>query len=252
VYPILKVGYMKQFLLILTIAAGYMLGQSLLDTAKVISDKLSQIPVIFTTENMPSFSISENRYNDALVKHNNFPVVRIHDEDGNFLCSGTIISRDYVLTAAHCVIEGNKLSSQAYTIKVLSDDKSTIIKSIKSKAVAANANADYALIKGDYIGLSTIPIAVGVSESLERSDSVLTCGFPYGAERNICYGTSDFSVYFFRLASKGILYPGMSGGPVYDVKTNRLVGVNSAVGQGFIITTSLVGLFETLGVEVHE
>ena len=39
-------------------------------------------------------------------------------------------------------------------------------------------------------------------------------------------------------------------GPVYDLERGIVLGVNSSVNTGFILVSDLVGLFETLNVEM--
>jgi hypothetical protein len=80
---------------------------------------------------------------------------------------------------------------------------------------------------------------------------ILTCGYPWGAE-GICYPTGNqIYMYYAQFQMNGKMFPGMSGGPVMDVGNNAIIAVNTAVtGGGPIIVSPLIGLFETLGVEV--
>lgn len=206
-----------------------------------------ELPSYQTTANLPPFLLKENGTDGSIPSS---ALIRIHDDKGNFRCSGSIISSKYVLTAAHCLVDSNrKLSSEIYSIKIYLLDGS--IKTVLATAAALNNKSDYGLMLGDFSGLSTFKIAIGPTASLTRSINVATCGYPYGTNEPICYATDiDFRHYNFQLAVGGTLYPGMSGGPVYDLEHNVILGVNSRVDAGFIVVSDLVGLFETLNVDV--
>lgn len=198
-----------------------------------------------TTSNLPPFVLSEN---GMIGKDPKLSIIRIHDDKDAFRCSGTIISSKYILTAAHCLVDNKTLSSKKYLIKVLLANGTTT--SIPAKAVAVNTKADYGLMLGDFKNLPTLKIALG-SDSLAFKGQAITCGYPYGQTNNICYATdNNFRVFHFQRMVGGYVFPGMSGGPVFDTVSNMVMGVNSSVNAGFIVVSSLVGLFESLEVEV--
>lgn len=201
-------------------------------------------------KDLPPFSLSQNYENNeallpALVRIEE-PATFFHEQQFN--CSGTVISDDYVLTAAHCVggMEG-KLSSDKVLIIAIGG---TVVEAVPA---SMNARADYALIKGDFKGFNKLRVLPNLEKGIGGvfgAPQILTCGFPWGAS-DVCYGAKPLGPYIQFIAMQGLLYPGMSGGPVIEPQFMIVVGVNSMMLDGGAIGIApLVGLFETLHVEV--
>lgn len=203
--------------------------------------------MIYKTPNMPDFNdqqdYSRNKY-QALV--------RLETKKGGFFCSGTVISDDYVLTAAHCLMKGGFVSGMTKEdINVISLPMMGETSMVVAKAAAINNRADYGLIRGNFKEFTKMKILYKPDMFAYLVGPNLTCGFPWGAE-NVCYTAGgSLRPYLQHLITDGILYPGMSGGPAVDIGANAVFAVNTAMTEGGgIIISPLIGLFETLGVKV--
>ena len=187
-------------------------------------------------------------------------LVRLHNSKGKFFCSGTVISDDYVLTAAHCLMRG------AIIPKMMSEDlqvigtangpatatvDSVVTITVSAKAAALNNRADYALVKGDFREFQKARILTSPLMFNELRGPGAVCGYPWGAT-SVCYQfAGGLQTFYEKFMVQGRMYPGMSGGPVVDRGGgNAVFAVNSAVSEGFIIISPLIGLFETLEIEV--
>jgi hypothetical protein len=53
----------------------------------------------------------------------------------------------------------------------------------------------------------------------------------------------------FSIAGRGFLIPGMSGGPVIDVKHGTVLAVNSAATNGFVLVAPVMGILGSFGIE---
>ena len=167
------------------------------------------------------------------------PIVRLETKDHHFFCSGFVADDHYVVTAAHC----------------LGGSKSMLINGITpAKRVGGSGREDFGLVIGDFRAYQNAKIDFTSAMSLELSNRIVNaCGYPEGIHKVVCTPARILGPSFFYHVAIGELYPGMSGGPVYDMRTNTVIGINSQVSPMdaanphfvyFARTTGILGAFE--------
>ncbi len=178
-------------------------------------------------------------------------IVRLHDAStGRFFCSGVIISTTRMLTAAHCVIRESFFGiAKLESVEIRLQDNKPI--NLIATVEAANPRQDLAVLKGDFRGFDSRPVITNSSVLndifLNKSSKIVACGFPNAGPLR-CSRLINVGRAIFFFAANGFLYPGMSGGPVIDLKTGSVIAVNQAVTEdGRAIVSPLIELFDQLG-----
>lgn len=166
---------------------------------------------------------------------NKHPVVRLENTVHTY-CSGTVVSDSLVVTALHCVEPFIKNNVSVF----VSDKNKTVL--IETKVVFYLPYLDQALLKGDFKGFDKMKMK-NPQNGIEHSKGpFVTMGYPNGGEL-IQFDWVLIGGDGFFLKGTGYLYKTMSGGPLVDLSTNEIVGVNSAVTyDGKAIISPIVNL----------
>lgn len=169
-------------------------------------------------------------------------IVRLSDIEGRFICSGFVVNNSTVITASHC---GEAVFVSGVNFVNITNGKETVSASF----VSGNGRLDLAAIKGDFTKFSKLSVATDPEEdSLANKDTVnlVTCGYPYGG-KPVCFKLTDLEKYVDFTAAKGQMNAGMSGGPVIDLNSGKVMGVNVGVAEGFVFFSPTLNIFNALG-----
>jgi hypothetical protein len=172
------------------------------------------------------------------------PLIRLHTDKDVFFCSGFVVSKNYAVTAAHCVYD---LPKKRPSIKIYDENNKNT--DTKVAVAASDGQMDFALLVGDFSKFN----AVLVDDSMLNitntifSKELLACGFPNGGRKS-CSIFKPNDPYYFEVSGFGMFYPGMSGGPVIDTSTGQVVGLNSVAIKGGVLVTPLIEIFSALNV----
>jgi hypothetical protein len=208
--------------------------------------KLLDPPIwsVQVAENLPDFKEPDLTQNSTLKWD---PIIRLQDfEDRKFHCTATVVSDNYAVTAGHCVVDEDgrlmkKTTFEVYDVKITDTG-------IQATAAGTEERGDYGLITGDFRQFKKIQMntsVVGIESRLEH-DFIL-CGYPYG-DVLLCKEFHVKQNSYFMIRGNGILYPGMSGGPLLDKNTGEVVGVNSSVNDPGIDIAPLMGVLPHFGI----
>lgn len=189
-----------------------------------------------TTPNLPKYGVFTD------VKAAKYAsMIRLHLVDGPFICTGVVIDEHYALTAAHCIRDVEELEVWSNTNEDIG---------LVADVAAYNLYQDVALLyspEGSFRSFAQVPADFDGSKRDLRF--IIACGYPAGQKTAFCGPITNIEPLIFQIAGKGLLYPGMSGGPVIDLAAGRIMGVNSASGPGFVVIGPVYGLAAEWGIE---
>lgn len=169
---------------------------------------------------------------------------------GIIYCSGTVISDKLILTAAHCMTP-TMLDFAPPTITIHTSADVDI--GVTAQILSYDQNSDLALLGGDFKALdrrSTVSGAAAINKAFKEQE-ILICGYPHNG-RFSCSRLKRLTNANFKFSGTGWAYPGMSGGPVVDLSTGKIIAVISAVDGDQVIVSPLIELSKDLGVNVPD
>lgn len=169
-------------------------------------------------------------------------IVKLKTVDNIFFCSAAIISDTQAVSAAHCFMG---LPANEFVVESIANENKKVL--VAGANVAGyNGRADTALIVGDFSDFDKFEIDTNPESDILVNDyNLVACGFPYGGKL-VCYKFSGPYKMVDGIAGEGQMYAGMSGGPVIDLKSGKILAVNHAVAQGFVMVAPLINFFQSL------
>lgn len=179
-------------------------------------------------------------------------IVRLHDaKTGRFFCSAAVVSPTQAVTAAHCV------SSAFFGIQIATWDKIELRPAngtsigVFVERVFSDNRTDQALLTGNFENFEALELETHPEDVIAsfKDGKLKACGYPYAGQM-FCSDVDKADTLDFWFSTTGNLYPGMSGGPVIDMTTGKVVGINTAMSGNRCVLTPTVELFSNL--ERHE
>lgn len=178
-----------------------------------------------------------------------YPIVRVLVEFQGQpvqICSGTVISEKYVLTADHCFDKKDK--TKKYFISDIYRQFLIPVTIHKTMEVF-----DIGVLTGDFKAFDVLKLRYPEDGISDESKNMRGCGYAYSGNL-ICFKFEKSRMYYgFKVEGKGQAFPGMSGGPLFDDKgyiLGVLMGVDN--GLGLVVINPLINtriLFNLDGVK---
>jgi len=191
-------------------------------------------------------SIPLNTKPKTAEKHD--AIVRLVAENGMTFCSGVVVDDNTAITAAHCVVMQPLpfLPPMFRTGITLRNDDNTDLKT-PVLSIRAWPQMDTAVLTGNFKEFKHADYSGDVSyllASIKPGQKLKACGFPLGGKL-YCSDLVFKGIRIFAWGAKGVLIPGMSGGPVFicDLFGKcTVVAVNTAMSEDEAIISPIYNI----------
>lgn len=185
--------------------------------------------------------------NEGVPTQYDTSIVRLHRPvpgGGMIFCSGTVINATHILTAAHCMV-ATEFDVEAPTIEIRTNNNEPL--GLTAQILSLDTQSDLAVLYGDFHVLSEKKVVTGAEEinKAVREHEIVICGYPHDG-RFTCSTVKQIKNYFFMLSGVGFAYPGMSGGPIIDTSTGKVLGVVTAVQENLVLLSPAIELNKDL------
>lgn len=175
-------------------------------------------------------------------------LVRLHNKEGQFFCSGFIISEHYVLTAGHCLADSSPFGPASLSLdEIQVRDKDGQIIDEAALPAGVNPRLDWGIVRGNFKDQMVVPILVEELPVIGSFSPIVDpiymgCGFPMGQKQMFCSRVTPMGLNGFMIEGPGAFFPGMSGGPVIGQTEMKIVGIISYATQGRVGFAPLIGI----------
>lgn len=157
------------------------------------------------------------------------PIVRLV-RNGRTFCTGTVITPNIVITAGHCTLAITPFGMGVTSMPIEIRASDNVERGTVGAVVYATPQMDQAILVGDFGIFEPKPFITDpakLTAARIKGTVVVSCGYPLAGDlycsTGVIVGPADFM-----WAIKGVLLPGMSGGPTM-LADGTVVAINSAV-----------------------
>ena len=191
------------------------------------------------------FSAALNKIKSSKISTSKklYPIVRL-TQDGRTFCSGTVINDHTIVSAAHCMPIISMFGM------IMLDTNPIEIKPFHNQSIGVfgtpyyiDPRMDLALIKGDFSMFEPQPYTSDITTivgSFKLGRRMVACGYPMNGDL-YCAELYFYSTQEFSMKVRGLLLPGMSGGPTM-LEDGTVIGVNTAVTDEFSIISPIYNI----------
>ncbi len=172
-------------------------------------------------------------------------IVRL-THDGRTFCTGTVVSPNLIFTAAHCVLSQTPFGTFLNDAGIEIRPDSNVATGVIARPIYATQQMDQAILTGDFSAFEARPAITDpeVLTQVKAGDEFLSCGYPLNGAL-FCTKLVYMNGAEFFWAVKGVLIPGMSGGPTMRAD-GAVMCVNTAVEKDHSIVSPLYNLNKSL------
>jgi subtilisin-like proprotein convertase family protein/V8-like Glu-specific endopeptidase len=150
-------------------------------------------------------------------------------------CSGSLVTKDIVLTAGHCIRSLSDCSSTRFVFSYAVKSAGAMPRQVSSNDVysckeilhseVANAGADFAIIRLDRSVVGRSPLPLRRSGSVSPGDTLVVIGHPVGLPTKVAGGANVRSVQNTHFVANLDTYGGNSGSAVFNASTGVIEGI---------------------------
>jgi V8-like Glu-specific endopeptidase len=190
--------------------------------------------IMITKDHMTA--VSANLYTAAPKTLGEFFHLCAGEKDANTIapgdCSGLLIGPDLILTAGHCVPSPEECANQ-YWVFNYHTSKTEIetadvyqCREIVERKFDSLTKSDFSLIRLDRANPRSETVEMDLTRTgTQNGDKLLVLGYPGGRPLRQATGIVRSTIDSVFLVASTDTYSGNSGSPVFNTRTNKLVGV---------------------------
>lgn len=161
-------------------------------------------------------------------------VVRLVSPEGDTFCTGFVVAKDLVMTAGHCAFM-EEMSIVDKDLKFSTKGKFKFVNPMSMQS------EDVATISGDFSAFEILEM--DMRHDVKVGAKVIAVGYALGGVAHTSSGiVTGFDKFFVQTKDLNLIQ-GMSGGPLFDTDSGKIVGINSRVDEGNVqLFTPMINL----------